>query len=209
MLNGRAPGMGHGAALATVMATEFALNATPGGGGARFYPGGAAAPARGGTGPGHGGAGRGSTHRFAGVHAALLPTVALYGLARYLDLAAWWQVAVPFALMLAALAGVGRLARFQRRVLIVSGGFSRLAGRLRRRRRLRLARAVLRFRRGLEETLAVPRRRLLLLMFTLCLFSLAGALFGDLHRGAGAGRASGPGVRLLRADVVAMGVPAI
>ena len=36
MLNGRAPGLGHGAALATVMATEFTLNATPGGSGAPF-----------------------------------------------------------------------------------------------------------------------------------------------------------------------------
>ena len=36
MLNGRAPGMGHGSALATVMVTEFSLNATPGGSGAPF-----------------------------------------------------------------------------------------------------------------------------------------------------------------------------
>ena len=36
MLNGRAPGLGHGAAVATVMATEFTLNATPGGSGAPF-----------------------------------------------------------------------------------------------------------------------------------------------------------------------------
>ena len=166
MLNGRAPGLGHGAAVATVMATEFTLNATPGGSGAPFTL--AALLRRHGVAPAQ------ATAVLAVdqltdllVFAALLPTVALYGLARYLDLAAWWQVAVPFALMLAALAGVGLLARFQRRVLIGSGDFLAWLG-LRRRRRLRLARAVLRFRRGLEETLAVPRRRLLL-MFSLCL----------------------------------------
>ena len=166
MLNGRAPGMGHGSALATVMVTEFSLNATPGGSGAPFTL--AALLSRHGVAPAR------ATAVLAVdqltdmlVFATLLPTVALYGLARYLDWGGWWQLAVPLGLLVGGLVLVALLARHQRRVLIASGDLLAWLG-LRRRRRYRMARAVLRFRRGLEETLAVPRRRLLL-MFALCL----------------------------------------
>jgi len=166
MLNGRAPTLGHGSALITTVATEFSLNATPGGSGAPFTL--AALLSRHGVAPSR------ATAVLAVdqltdmlVFATLLPTVAFYGLARYLDWGAWWQLAVPLGLLLGGLAAVVLTVRHQRWLLVASGELLAWLG-MRRRRRFRLARATLRFRRGLEETLAVSRRRLAL-MFGLCM----------------------------------------
>ncbi len=166
MLAERAEGLGHGGALATVMATECALNATPGGSGAPFtlvallrrYQ---VTPAT-------------ATAVFAVdqitdlvVFLVLLPTVALYGLSRYLDLEGWWQLVLPMVLLGLALLLCWLVAnRFSDILRFTDPWLERWQVPLRRRRAL--ARALLRFRQSMVETLRVPRRRLMAL-FGLCL----------------------------------------
>ncbi|ASK33973.1 lysylphosphatidylglycerol synthase transmembrane domain-containing protein [Alloalcanivorax mobilis] len=166
MLKGRARHLSHRAALATVMATEFTLNATPGGSGAPFAM--AALLRR------HGVAPATATAVLAVdqltdllVFLLLLPTLALYGLSRYLNLDGWWELAVPFALLSAGLLLVVLMARAHRPLLSTTGEWLRRL-RVKRSRRFGLARSMLRFRSGIGDTLAVPKRRLLA-MFGLCL----------------------------------------
>lgn len=166
MLHGRAEGLGQRAALATVMATEFSLNATPGGSGAPFAM--AVLLRR------HGVAPATATAILAVdqltdllVFLALLPTLALYGLSNYLDLGGWWELVVPFALLFGVFMLVVALARHHRELMTLTGGWLKRLH-VKRPRRFGLARSTLRFRRGIEETLAVPRWRLVL-MFALCL----------------------------------------
>lgn len=166
MLHGRAEGFGHRAALATVMGTEFTLNATPGGSGAPFAM--AVLLRRHGVTPAT------ATAVLAVdqltdllVFLMLLPTLAFYGLSRYLDLSGWWELAVPFALLSSVFTLVLLIARHHRALLTLIGGWLKKMH-VKRARRFGLARSMLRFSRGVEETLAVPRRRLAA-MFGLCL----------------------------------------
>ncbi len=166
MLHDRASGFSHRAALATTMATECTINATPGGSGAPFTL--AALLGRYGVAPST------ATAVLAVdqltdmlVFTLLLPTLALYGLANYLDLGGWWQLAVPFGLLLTVLLMAGLLVRHHRGLISFTGRWLH-ALRVRRARRFGLARSTLRFRHGIRDTLVVPRRRLAG-MFLLCL----------------------------------------
>lgn len=166
MLRGRATGLTHRAALATTMATECVLNATPGGSGAPFTL--ATLLGRYGVSPAV------ATAVLAVdqltdmvVFALLLPTLALYGLARYLDLGGWWQMTVPFGLLIGGLVLAVLMARHHRGLIAVTGRCLQ-AMRVSRTRRFGLARSTMRFRHGIRDTLAVPKRRLMA-MFLLCL----------------------------------------
>lgn len=165
MLHERAENLGHGKALGTVMATEFVFNATPGGSGAPFALAGLLRR--------HGVSGSTATAVFAVdqltdmvVFLVLLPALLFYGLTRYFHMAGLWQVALPFALLLAGLLLAGLLVRHHRRLV-------RALGRLMERhrvsgpRRIGWARRFIRFRDGLEQTLTVPKSHLLA-MFLLC-----------------------------------------
>lgn len=164
MLHERATALSHGKALGTIMSTEFVFNATPGGSGAPFALAGLLRR--------HGVSPSAATAVFAVdqltdmvVFLTLLPTLLFYGLSRYFEFHALWQIVLPFGLLAGGLLSVWLLMRHHRALI-------RWLGRVLERRvsgasRIRWARRLLRFRDGIEETLSVPRSHLLA-MFLLC-----------------------------------------
>lgn len=152
-------------ALGVVMATEFAICATPGGSGGPLTLLGLLM--RHGVRPAH------ATAVFTLdqltdllFFLAALAGVALYVIVEAIDLRIGWLVGLPMLLLGSGLLLLWLMLRHTAQLLRWSGAWlSRL--RLSRRRRFGLARRLLLFRHALIETLRLPRR-ILLLVFALC-----------------------------------------
>lgn len=187
MLHQRAENLGHGKALATIMVTECTFNATPGGSGAPFALAGLLRR--------HGVSGATSAAVFAVdqltdmvVFVTLLPAVLFYGLSRYLEFGSLWQFILPLVLLVGALAMTWAVLQHYRALVRRLGRILAAAG-VSVHGRWRWARRFLRFRDGIQQTLAVPKSHLMA-MFLLCalhwllrysvLFVAVRAMGGDL-----------------------------
>lgn len=165
LLAGRAGNLAQPHALGIVMATEFAICATPGGSGGPVTLLGLLMR-------------RGvSLSRGTAVLAidqlsdllfflSALVGVALYAVVESFDQRLGWLVALSLALLGGGLALAWLMLRHTSRFMLLSGPWLQRLG-LRHRVRLGLTRRMLRFRHALLETLRLPRHRLLLI-FVLC-----------------------------------------
>jgi len=165
LLHGTGRRLGQGRALAVLMATEFAICATPGGAGGPITL--VALLRREGV----------TGARAAAVYAVdqlmdlvffltALVALAAYGLTRAVVPHPAWQLALPAGLLAGGLAVLLALLRYDRAAIQAVGRVQR-ALRLGRLRGLASARRLLRFRRAVRATLGLPRARLLA-VYLLC-----------------------------------------
>lgn len=160
LLAGRAGNMGLMRATGTVMATEFAICATPGGSGGPLTL--IALLTRRGVRPAQ------TTAIFAVdqiidllFFLCSMIAMMIYVITRSIDARLGWMLVVPMALLCLALLGVILIGRYHRRVLIVTG---RLLSRMRVSARLQhaMVRRILLFKQAFTETLQLPRSALAL-----------------------------------------------
>jgi glycosyltransferase 2 family protein len=165
LLHGAGRPLGQGRALAVLMATEFAICATPGGAGGPLAL--VALLRREGV-PGARAAAVYAVDQLMDMVFFLTALVALaaYGLTRAVVPHPGWQLALPAGLLGGGLLALLLLVRHDRAAIQVAGRVQR-ALRLGRLRGLASARRLLRFRRAVRSTLGLPRRRLLA-VYLLC-----------------------------------------
>jgi uncharacterized protein (TIRG00374 family) len=166
LLAGRGGHLGQRRALGMVMATEFAISATPGGSGGPFTLMGLLA--RQGVRPAH------ASAVFAVdqmtdmlFFLSALASIGLYALSHTIDLRLGWMLAVPALLLIIGFGLLAALGKHHRRLIKASGRLLRWL-KVRHRSRLRLARALIHFRHALIETLALPRLTLSLIFLLCC-----------------------------------------
>ncbi len=153
-------------ALGILMATEFAISASPGGaGGPLTY---VALLRREGV-PGVRAAAAYAVDQLMDMlfFLSALAALATYLLVRAVDLHTVWQLLLPGALLTGGLVTAFVLARHERRLLRLGGSLLH-ALRIPPRRRLALARKALGFRAALAETLRLPRSRLFAVYLLCC-----------------------------------------
>lgn len=159
-------GLGLRRSLGTVMATEFAICATPGGSGGPLAL--MAVLARNGVGAAKSSAVF-ATDQLADLLFFMLALagILLYGVFHNLGSRLEWMLAGSFGLLLAGLVLIACFARYHRPLLLASGKLMRRLG-LSATRCRRWARKLLHFRDALSDTLRMPPGRLLVLMALTC-----------------------------------------
>lgn len=166
LLAGRGGKLGQHQALGMVMATEFAISATPGGSGGPFTL--MALLSRRGVRPAQ------TTAVFAVdqmtdmlFFLSALASIGLYALSHTIDLRLGWMLAVPALLLIIGFGLLAALGKHHRRLLKSSGRLLRWL-KVRHRARVKLARGLIHFRHALVETLALPRMTLAMIFLLCC-----------------------------------------